>query len=81
MATETETKLEKAAADYVSDLDWCGQPLTGREAELFEEGARWAFKQAIHILMQQHKFCQPGTLVSYHIAAEILAVELREKEY
>lgn len=38
-----------------------------------------AGRLAVEILREQHEKCQPGTLVSYHIAAEVLAIELRER--
>jgi hypothetical protein len=37
---------------------------------------RQGVQAAVNELMRQYHGCQPGTLVSYHIAADVLSVEL-----
>ena len=74
-------KLREAAEQYVfslPELQKRNADLTGVDIEnAYLAGARWMAERAVSILRDQCEGCQPGTLVSYHIAAEVLAVELR----
>jgi hypothetical protein len=59
-----------------------GEVLLAANAALCEVnnlGYQRGIEAAVQALMAQYRGCQPGTLVSYHIAADVLSVELLGK--
>lgn len=73
-------KFYEAAVRYVFDdnghLFSNNNDEAGNAVGAFEAGCKEGVKRAVDVLIAQHMNCQPGTLVSYYIAAEVLAVEL-----
>lgn len=62
-------------SDTLTDLDDAREQI--ERLKMAVEVARiQTARRAVAILRDQHARCQPGTLVSYHIAAEVLALEL-----